>query len=495
MVKSLIQWLDPTAGQEFTFEYEVTRSHASTVKNVHGTIYAATSSDTDDANEHNDGPKQKRAKGETEVGYMKGYELRRGSDGNKMFHEHADEVSRELSDFATALFDDKGKICRAPRSSGMWDVLHMDGSMLLIEMIEITPEFRGRDLGIHFIHEYLSQPTVAKRVGLVVMFPWALDSNILRYEESRTCFKQEREGKSKSEIVDIIRSNTVKLRKQYSRMGFQAIGETPNWVNKWWMNMNKYKTMNPDDVKRAWLSKEEASRLDIPMPKRPHVFSDADNELKELIQSLKPDPPDPFAHLASHTASLRQEMEKLRQTFQATQERVRQVLNPVLGLEGAADVVNQSFRSPMSRLEEAVASFPEDAAVGSKLTNDKKADIRRLVNSGADLNGIDALHIACGMYCDSDLFDLLLDEYGMNIEQFDKVGSRPLHIAASLGNADAVRILLSKGADKNGKNEEGRTALEDVNYEQRRNPVAELMVGQHSGGRADFIEVRRLLRR
>eukprot|EP00956_Cyclotella_meneghiniana_P025451 scaffold53176_cov44-Cyclotella_meneghiniana.AAC.1 len=89
MVKSLIQWLDPTAGQEFTFEYEVTRSHASTVKNVHGTIYAATSSDTDDANEHNDGPKQKRAKGETEVGYMKGYELRRGSDGNKMFHEHA----------------------------------------------------------------------------------------------------------------------------------------------------------------------------------------------------------------------------------------------------------------------------------------------------------------------------------------------------------------------------------------------------------------------
>ena len=138
-----------------------------------------------------------------------------------------DQVSDELSNFATALYDDKGKICLAPRSSGMWDVLWTDGSMLLIEMVEIKPAFRERDLGINFIHEYLSQPAVAKRLGSVVMYPWAVDGSILGYEESRKCSKQEREGKTESESVDISRRNTVKLRRNIRGWDFERLGILP----------------------------------------------------------------------------------------------------------------------------------------------------------------------------------------------------------------------------------------------------------------------------
>ena len=114
MVKSRIQWSSPSTGEQFTFEYEVTRNfEASTVRDVHGKIYAVASSSassstgvdgkvataSDGAGEKKQGPQKKRAKGEMEVGYMKGYELRRGADGNKLFHEHAGKKGRKSARF------------------------------------------------------------------------------------------------------------------------------------------------------------------------------------------------------------------------------------------------------------------------------------------------------------------------------------------------------------------------------------------------------------
>jgi hypothetical protein len=99
-----------------------------------------------------------------------------------------------------------------------------------------------------------------------------------------------------------------------------------------------------------------------------------------------------------------------------------------------------------------------------KLTEEKKREIKRLVDSGASLRRIDALHKAASKYKQKDLFDLLIDEYGIGIEDHDHQdpSSPPLHVAALLGNCEAVEILLSKGANKKSKNSKGRTIQQEI---------------------------------
>ena len=45
--------------------------------------------------------------------------------------------------------------------------------------------------------------------------------------------------------------------------------------------------------------------------------------------------------------------------------------------------------------------------------------------------------------------------------------SKPLHVAACLGNCEAIEILLAKGADKKSRNQKGRTALQEVKHSNR----------------------------
>ena len=299
MVKTKVNWTSPS-GEKFTFEYEVKKHYGvSSVKDVEGTIYhvvANNNSNDDDEKKPSavqsstdTTPQKKRHKGEEIVGYLSGYELRRGVNGNKMFYQHASCVGGELNRIASSLYDYKGEMCLAPRGSSIRDIYCFDGSMFLLEFIEIKHEFGGMDLGINFLHEYLSIPTVSKRVGLVVMYPWTINTSALRYQDNIKRMRENEEGKSENDKVDISRHDTVKLRQQFSRMGFQAIATTPDWVDSWFMSMQKYKSTEPTNIKAGWLSKEESHQLDVPMPDKKYVPSDVDKELMQVIESLKPD--------------------------------------------------------------------------------------------------------------------------------------------------------------------------------------------------------------
>jgi ankyrin repeat protein len=116
----------------------------------------------------------------------------------------------------------------------------------------------------------------------------------------------------------------------------------------------------------------------------------------------------------------------------------------------------------------------------SKLSDEKKAEIKRLVDAGASLSNIDALHLAASHYKEPDLFDLLIDEYGLGIEDsdHDSLLSKPLHVAACMGNCEAIVILLAKGADKKSRNSKGRTPLQEVKHEDRQ---------MQRGGMPDFM--------
>ena len=92
---------------------------ARSVRDVHGTIYHTKSSPSSTAsatateadNNNNSDSKiasgsgissRKKRKSEEIVGYMRGYELRRGSNGNKNFYHDAD-INSELYKFANTL--------------------------------------------------------------------------------------------------------------------------------------------------------------------------------------------------------------------------------------------------------------------------------------------------------------------------------------------------------------------------------------------------------
>lgn len=132
-------------------------------------------------------------------------------------------------------------------------------------------------------------------------------------------------------------------------------------------------------------------------------------------------------------------------------------------------VVNEVVDKELSKIQ---AKLPEEFPDPnrSKLTDEKKAEIQRLVDAGASLARVDALHIAASHYKQQDLFDLLIDAYGVGIEDPDhtSLSSPPLHVAACVGNCEAVEILLAKGADKKSRNGKGRTASQEVTHENRK---------------------------
>jgi len=448
MVKTKVNWISAT-GEAFIFEYEARKHYGlSTVKDISGTIYHIKSVDV--TNNDDEEKTKKRFKVEEKVGYLSGYELTRGSNGNKMFYDHAACVGGELEKFATTLYDEKGEYCQAPRGSPIRDVLCMDGCMFLLEFIEIKHAYEGIDLGINFLHEYLS---LGRRIGLCVMMPWTISGN-LRYQENILRLRESTRGMNENDKVDRNRRNTVKLRQQFSRMGFSAVANTSKFVDMWFLSMEKYNRMESADIKNGWLSREESRQLDVPMPVKRHVWTQEDKELERVLKSVMPD--------YDYYEDGGRTMNAMQQSTTSLQQSVSDLasfISAIAPTAGSSPSV-QRLREASDRLGDI---FPDTNS--SRLTDEKKRDIRRLVEAGASLSGIEALNMAAQNYKNNDLFDLLIDEYGMDINATeDKYGRRPLHFAATSGkNVAAVRILLSKGADKTIQDHDGQTALEEMN--------------------------------
>ena len=285
----------------------------------------------------------------------------------------------------------------------------------------------GIDIGINFLHEYLALNDVKKRVGVVMMDPCSFNE--------RTCSFKSNKDRSKVQSDDIAkaREGGVKVRRQFSRMGFKVVQDSPEYVNKWYLGMRDagYKTQPKEYIKSAWMTKEQASQIHIPMKPAPHVDTEEDKELKSLLRSLCPDSGGEIFPGASSTMS-----------------DIMSSLNEINALLG------RGIMHPAQRNS-------------SKLTDVLKCYLKRLVKNGASLEGIDALHMAASKYKNEDLFDLLIGTYNMRVDAFDNGGSMPLHVAACCGNPEGVKILLARGANKQALNKDGKNALECVQEQEK----------------------------
>jgi hypothetical protein len=142
-----------------------------------------------------------------------------------------DEVSQELQDFAFTPYNSKGLCCRAPWGSGNNEIMAMDRFMLLIEMMAILRKYCGLDLGNSLLHGYLGcEPRILNKFGLIVMNPWEIfKTDFLQMHENRDWIHRMREGLDEAGILNVERENKIKLRRQFSRMGFRDKGA---WTNK-----------------------------------------------------------------------------------------------------------------------------------------------------------------------------------------------------------------------------------------------------------------------
>jgi ankyrin repeat protein len=109
------------------------------------------------------------------------------------------------------------------------------------------------------------------------------------------------------------------------------------------------------------------------------------------------------------------------------------------------------------------AATPPEAPVADAAQADDAAQVRTLLQQGADANaaqsdGLTALHWAA-LNDNAEIVDLLLYA-GASVHPLTRVGGyTPLHLAARAGHADIVEALVEAGADPNMWTSTGVTAL------------------------------------
>ncbi len=204
------------------------------------------------------------------------------------------------------------------------------------------------------------------------------------------------------------------------------------------------------------------------------MSSEKDSELEDLIKSLFPDAEE--ATMTTPNDSAQEKMETLRRRLQSFRAMAAALPPSMRDNPELESIINETN----DLMSQANTLFDIPDPNRSKLSDEKRAEIKRLVDAGASLSNIDALHLAASHYKQRDLFDLLIDEYGLGIEDpdHDSLLSKPLHVAGCLGNCEAIDILLAKGADKKSRNSKGRTPLQEVKHSNRE---------MQRGGMPDFL--------
>ena len=68
----------------------------------------------------------------------------------------------------------------------------------------------------------------------------------------------------------------------------------------------------------------------------------------------------------------------------------------------------------------------------------QKLELKWLVDVGTNLNGINSLHLVAANYKKDDLYEHLICEYHMSVEDFDDLGMQQLCVVATCGNPDGI---------------------------------------------------------
>jgi len=443
-----IEWTAPN-GDKYAFKFSLKNYDVeiSTVTSANGEItlisratpnITATNADT----------------GKQVVGYLKGYILKLH---NMNFHEHADLVSSELQEFATALYGPDGLRTRVPANNILANTIPSKGGMLLIEKIEIQHCCWGMDMGINFIHNFLK--FVRNKAAFCVMNPYTLSESGLQFADNQTHTANAYEGKSPIEKFNISRGHSIQLRKQLTRIGFRAILPTPQYRDMWILSLDRYKS-NSVNPSKDWMSRQESRELtNIPIDDVRYAETEHDTKLRKVLEDIfrssnaaTADPiPGTPEQVAQIIAQMNEHMDQMKQNAE------------VLRSYGASEQDIAAIDRQIEELEENIGPY---LTTSTALTPQAKDQIKTLVSQGGSLQAIDALHMSAANYKKDDLFEYLTGEMGMNPSKFDHNGETPLHVAVHVKNLTATKYFLNHGLHKNVRNENGLKPIELMEQEE-----------------------------
>jgi hypothetical protein len=206
------------------------------------------------------------------------------------------------------------------------------------------------------------------------------------------------------------RSN-AKVQRHFLRLGFCQAGKAPDLTDAWFLTSKMYFGQNqlPQSALSRWLTKEEASQIEIHREPKKQKPTGLDRELAKFIQRL----------LSGGCGGFN--------VAQAMIGMPQQSLNPAVGAERYQKIMQ----------------------------------MQELVRRGASIDRSHALHCAAALdFPDGDNFALkTLVSMGATVDACDEYGNTPLHVAAATMRAPSIRYLLSVGADPSLTNSSDETPL------------------------------------
>jgi hypothetical protein len=125
-----------------------------------------------------------------------------------------------------------------------------------------------------------------------------------------------------------------------------------------------------------------------------------------------------------------------------------------------------------------------------------KEKMRRLVDQGASLRGVNTLRTVAANYKQRDLLDFLLDDLNMAVDQFDENDHFVLHVAVSCSNVFGVKVLLEHGTDPKSQNRDGDAPLQVLQTIQESMANFQRVMGKDvpfGQGAQDTSQIKRLL--
>ena len=337
------------------------------------------------------------------IGKLSGTILPRPCHGS--FHRLADGISKELNWIANIFCDGNG--CVTDTSTNLeGDHVHR-GGFFHIGKVSVDVSHKGQELGLRLVHETMSflygkwsfavlkacplNSCMQSRMGIKPMTT-SYDYNGYRVGKESDGSSQEHAAK--------VRFGTLKICRNWARMGFQQAGRNYDEYDAWHLTASSYfgsenihsQAVGSQSMVRVinqWKSREEIQALDIYIPAK-HEPLGADRKLNALVGKYLY-PPGPIER-ASLESTLR-DVEML--------------------------ITKQNASIHGSRLIFMLAANEStDVAL-----------LRAIINL-ATINDINAS---------------------------DEEGNRPLHVAAHLSNQAAIKYLVEAGASTGAKDKKENT--------------------------------------
>jgi hypothetical protein len=322
------------------------------------------------------------------------------------FFQEADAVSGELQLLSNIFCEPNGVASRVNHPRLLGDPSVYKGGFFHIDEVEIKPSHKGHDLGIRVLHEVLF--LMKDKWSLAVMFPVSLGRRWCHWKENSRQSWPDRGEPTPLQLEDSIR-NDLLIQRQFGRMNFvQASRKSSECHKAWFLTSTSY---FPDCAEQAqstvsrWLSKGEASQIDVYQPPLSHEPSGLDEELHHFIKTMD---------------------------------------HPMKSFAIAGGVAPQGTGAVETRRRSLVTT-------------------KRLVERGATIHGSRALFLAAAKSSDFPYLLQTLVHLGGNVNLPDEYGKRPLHVAAEELNPRNVEFLVKvAGADTGLTNLDGNTPLQSL---------------------------------